>query len=94
MIYLLEALPALLLGAAAAYGGWRVVHRLGLRRARWRSRIRPGGSGPLIVEVAREGDPPQLVARLDPAAADFDERLFEAQARADNLAAALNASRR
>lgn len=94
MIYLREALPALLLVALAGIALARVARTVSARRARWQSLVRSAASGRVVVEVARASEPTQVVAELDPAADDFDERLYEAKARAENLAAALNVARR
>jgi hypothetical protein len=94
VIYVLEALPALLLAGALAFGAARATRAVARRRARWQPRVRSGQGSRVFVEVAREGEPVQVVAELDPAADDFDEHLFEARARAENLASALNVARR
>jgi hypothetical protein len=96
--FVLEALPALALLAGLVYvgrrvlGGWR--DRRALARARWRARVRAAENQRVRVEVERLGEATQVVAELDPSADDFDEQLFDAESRAERLAATLNASGR
>ena len=97
MRFLLEALPGLvLIGlAVVAARSWRASwrRRRALERARWTAQVRSVAEHRVVVEVVRPGEATQVVAELDPAGATFDEELFQAQARAENLAATLNATR-
>jgi hypothetical protein len=92
--FVLEALPGLVLVGAAVVGARSLVGRRRAGRARWAPRVRSLPDNRVSVEVAREGEATQVVAQLDPVADDFDEQLFGAQARAEQLAATLNVARR
>jgi hypothetical protein len=98
IVLLREVLPALVLLALVgwlawwALSGWRGSRAL--RRARWAARVRSLENRRVAVEVARPGEATQVVAELDPATDGFETELYEARARAENLAATLNAARR
>jgi hypothetical protein len=94
MIVLREVLPALVLIFLVGAGVRYAALRWQVGRARWRARVRALADNRVAVEVARAGEATQVVAQLDPARDDFDEELFGAQARAEQLAATLNAARR
>jgi hypothetical protein len=88
---LLELAVAGLIVVVLVYG-WQVLRTRELRGARWRTEIRSVREGGVVVEIRCAGQPPQAIATLDPADEDFGDRLAEAQARAEERAAALNAS--
>jgi hypothetical protein len=63
-----------------------------LRGARWRRRVVPLEDGRIRVEVAKHGVGRAVpVETLDPTTDAFDVALYEAEARADELAISLNA---
>lgn len=92
LLYLVEAAAALvLLTLLVRFATTRWIRR----RARWRRRLRSIEGGRLQIEVAKAGvDEPVVVATLDPQAAAFDEELYAAEGRADELAASLNSGER
>jgi hypothetical protein len=101
MKLVLEALPALALVAAAVVGGRALAGSIAASRRRrsdlhapWRMETRSGGPRRIVVEVCRPGEDSQPIAELDPTDEEFDVKLHEAEARARNVAAALNAGRR
>ena len=95
MIYVLDALLAIGLLALLIWGAQTLLQRVRetreLRRARWAPRVRSLPNNQISVEVERPGEATQVVAALNPAAEDFDRQLYEAEARAEELAATLNA---
>ena len=98
MIYILDALLAVALLALLIWGAQTLLRRLRetreLQRARWAPRVRSLPNNQISVEVDRPGEATQVVAALIPAAEDFDRQLYEAEARAEELAATLNAADR
>ena len=97
MRFVLEAIPALVAlggliwGVRYALRRWRAQRQL--TRARWTTRVRSRENNRVAVEVFRPGEETQTVAELDAGSEDFDTQLFDAQSRAEHLAAALNAVR-
>ncbi len=98
MIYLLDlallAAVLLLLGWGAQELVRRTRHSRALRRAHWRPHVRSLPNNHVAVEVVRLGESSQVVAELNPAEEGFETQLFESEARAENLAATLNAASR
>ena len=98
MIYLLDALLAIALLALLIWGAQTLLRRVRetreLRRARWAPRVRSLANNQIAVQVERPGEESQVVAALNPAAQDFEHQLYEAEARAEELAATLNAADR
>jgi hypothetical protein len=96
-VVLLEVLLASLLLAAPAFFlalEWRARRRR--RHAEWTAVTRGVPEGGWVVELRREGEPPQLVSRIPPGLPheEFAERLAQAEAEADADAAVLNSRRR
>ena len=97
LIYVLEVAAVVVV----AWLAYRLVaaaledrrERRALVAARWRRRVVPAPEGKVRVEVAKHGVAEAItVDTLDPTAEGFELARFEAEARADDLAASLNAS--
>jgi hypothetical protein len=88
---LLELAVAGLIVALVIYG-WQVLRTRELRGARWRTEVRSLKEGGVVVEIRCAGQPPLAIATLDPTDDDFSDKLAEAESRADDRAAALNAA--
>ena len=78
-----------------AVAGWFFARawRAGRATSRWTVRTIAVPGGGYAVELVRPGQPPQRCALIDAGlpAAEFSDRLAEAQAEAEDKAAALNA---
>jgi len=95
-VLLREVLPLLVVAVVAflLWREWRSTRRQ--RAAPWRTETHSVPEGGFAVELRRDGEAPQVVARI-PAGLpheEFSQRLAEAQAEAEADAAVLNASRR
>lgn len=96
LLYLAELAVVVLL----AWAVYRTFRRLAERReevralseARWKRRIVALDDGRVRVEVAKRGAEKAIpVQTLDPEAEGFEVAVYEAEARADDLALSLNA---
>ncbi len=98
MIYVLEALFVVALLALLFWAAQEFIRRKrtarALQRARWEPHVRSLPNNHVAVEVVRLGEATQVVAELNPAEEGFETQLYEAEARAENLAATLNAASR
>ncbi len=97
MALLLEILiPALLVAVPVVLVGWEWRVRRRRANAAWHVETRGLSEGGWAVELRREGEPSQIVARI-PAGLPYDElseRMAEAQSEAEVTAAVLNSGRR
>lgn len=96
LVYAAELAAVVAVVWAAARGIPAVLRRRreqkALRESRWRRRVVPLEDGRVRVEVAKHGEERAVpVETLDPTAETFDVALYEAEARADELALSLNA---
>jgi hypothetical protein len=94
---LLEILiPALILAVPVALVAWEWQVRRRRAVAAWHAETRGLPEGGFAVELCREGEPRQIVARIPPGLPheEFAERMAEAQAEAEADAAVLNSGRR
>jgi hypothetical protein len=75
----------------------RQLMRWGVRRTelsgRWAPSSRSLSTGQVAVRLECPGETPLILSTLDPADADFDDKLHEAMAEARQRAAALNSER-
>lgn len=100
VVEILIALGLLAGGVVGLAAGFKAIRSgiRGLRGSRqpWYVHTRTIDSEHVIVEVVRPGEKSQEVAVVDtsPDEGDFESILYEAQARAKNIAMALNSSRR
>jgi hypothetical protein len=89
-------IPVVLLGIPLGLLGWEWRVRRRRARATWHAETRGLLEGGWAVELCREGEPRQTVARI-PAGLpheEFAERMADAQAQAEADAAVLNSGRR
>ena len=94
---LLEILiPALLIAIPVALVGWEWRVRRRRAQAAWYAETRGLPEGGFAVELCREGEPRQIVARIPPDLPhdEFSERIAEAQSQAEADAAVLNSGLR